>query len=525
MTILYRVKETILSYNMLSEGDSVIIALSGGPDSVVLLHLLKRLKFQYKLRLFIGHLNHGLRGKEAFRDQKFCEELGKKLEIPVYAARINIKNLKKKEAGKSIENLARRERYKFLEKLAKKVNASKIVLGHTADDQVETVIMRFIRGAGTKGLSGIPPKRKLISGIWIVRPLINVFREGILEYLEKRKISYMKDSTNKELIFFRNKIRHELLPLLSKYNPNIKNVIQSTGTNMALINNYLEEVAEKEFKTIVDITKDGVEISSNRLKNYHPAVSQILMCGIVKEIDPSVQLESEIVKKVLALVGDTSGSKIINLPKGIKVSREYRHFVSLVTNGKKISDYSFAKRLKEINVKSLIVSISFDGGINNDNVYQIINNESCAAWKMKALDNLYTVGFNRVAVCAIIIRDLNEFVIGDLLELHNKYPRMIRHIHLRTMAKVGNYTETNPYTIEELKELLKPYFPHIETPYKPFSVCNDSCGGCDRFWINKDLEISLIGFATEKSVNCKIRGKLLDDFTVTPWFKDMKNGS
>lgn len=348
MTILDKVKETILTYKMLSKGDSVVIALSGGPDSVVALHLLKQLESQYKLKLFIGHLNHGLRGGEAFLDQKFCEELGEKLEIPVYTAKVYIKSLKKKEAGKSIEDLARRERYKFLEKLAKKVNASKIVLGHTADDQVETVIMRFIRGAGTKGLSGIPPKRRLVSGIWIVRPLISVFREGILEYLRKKKILYVEDSTNKELIFFRNKIRHELLPLLSKYNPNIKNIIQSTGTNMALINNYLEEVVEKEFRAISNITKDCVKVNSDKLNSCHPALSQMLICRIMKEIDPSVQLESQIVKKVLVLVGDTSGSKIINLPKGIKVSREY---------GKLF----FSKGKRRINKKKYIAEMALNG--------------------------------------------------------------------------------------------------------------------------------------------------------------------
>lgn len=207
----------------------------------------------------------------------------------------------------------------------------------------------------------------------------------------------------------------------------------------------------------------------------------------------------------------------------IEVARKYKHFVSLITNGKKISDYNFAKELKKVNVKSLMVSISFDGGIENDTVYQVINNEPCAAWKMKALENLYMLGFHRVAVCAIVVRDLNEFVINDLLKLHKKYKRMIRHIHLRTMAKIRSYIESEPYTIQEIKKLLKPYFPNIESPYKLSSLCGDlDCGGCDRFWIDKNLEISLIEFATEKSINCKIRGKLLDNFVISPWFEEMK---
>lgn len=331
---------------MLETGDSVIIALSGGPDSVALLYLINNLSLKYKLKLYIAHLNHGLRGKEAERDEKFCKNLAKKLKIPFFSNKIYIKKIKDQEKGRSIEELARRERYKFLLGVAKKVNASKIVLGHTADDQVETVTMRFIRGAGTKGLSGIPPKRKLSSGVWIIRPLFCIWKDEIIQFLKKKKISFKKDSTNKKIDFLRNRIRHELIPILTKYNSGIKNVIQSTGNNMALIDNYLEDVIEKKFKSVANINQSKISIACNKLNRFHPAISQLLISRIVKEIDKDVSLESDNIRKILLLVSSTDGSKTIHLPKRIWVRREYNNLIF-----SKLKKQTIKKYTKELVIK------------------------------------------------------------------------------------------------------------------------------------------------------------------------------
>lgn len=264
------VKKTNAIYNMFSGGDKVLVGLSGGPDSVCLLYILKGLG----LKLYIAHLNHGLRAMESDRDQRFCEELGKRLGIPVYTKKIKVKKS---------EEACRNARYRFLEETAKRVGAEKIAMGHNADDQAETVLMRLLRGAGVKGLSGIPPVRGLI-----VRPLINVWRSEILDYLRKRKIPYRIDSTNLKTDFFRNRIRHELIPFLATYNPNIKNILRNTGRNMAVMNQYLEQ-------ELVRRTAQGMGLN----------------------------LSSSHITDIMALAGEKAGSKSICLPKGIKVIKEY----------------------------------------------------------------------------------------------------------------------------------------------------------------------------------------------------------
>lgn len=303
--MLDKIKKTMLQYDMLSSGDSILIGLSGGPDSVCMLYILKKLG----LKLSIAHLNHGLRGKESDMDQKFCEEIGKKMDIPVFTKKVKIRK------G---EDAARKARYKFLEETAEKIGAKKIALGHNADDQVETVLMRLLRGAGARGLAGIPPVRRIGRAL-IVRPLINVWREEILDFLKKKNIAYKEDSTNKELIFFRNKIRHELIPFLSGYNPNIKNILQSTGRNMAMLDEFLEDITEKE------IRNNRVEIK--RLRKLHPIIRQEVVRRVVRNIEPGLVLTSTQVENILALAGDLKGSKRVDLPKGISVIREYNYLI------------------------------------------------------------------------------------------------------------------------------------------------------------------------------------------------------
>lgn len=296
-----KIRKTISQYNMFSERDSVLVGLSGGPDSVCLLHILK----EYGLKLYIAHLNHGLRGKESDEDERFCKELGRKLGISVYAKKVKI--------GKG-EDAARNARYKFLEDTAHKIGATKIALGHNADDEAETVLMRLLRGAGVRGLSGIPPVRRL-GDLVIVRPLINVWRKEIMDYLGKRNITYREDSTNKQLDFFRNRIRYELIPFLTKYNPNIKNILHNTGKNMAMVNEYLDSVVNKELQ--------GNEIKIKRLKRLHPIIKQGLVRRVAESLEPGLVLESIQVDNILELTSEIKGSKSIVLPKGIKVIREY----------------------------------------------------------------------------------------------------------------------------------------------------------------------------------------------------------
>ncbi|PIU01604.1 tRNA lysidine(34) synthetase TilS [bacterium (Candidatus Torokbacteria) CG09_land_8_20_14_0_10_42_11] len=208
--MLDKVYQTIQENNLISPSDRVIVALSGGPDSVCLAHILCRLREKLGIKIILAHLNHNLRGKEAEKDAKFVKKFAADFILP-----LECKKLMNKPAN---ENSGRAMRYKFLKQTAKKYRAAKIAAAHHQDDQVETILSHFLRGAGLSGLSGMRYQNGKI-----IRPLLDCSREEILSYLEKNNLSYRVDQSNFSLKFTRNKIRLKLLPALKKeYNPQIR---------------------------------------------------------------------------------------------------------------------------------------------------------------------------------------------------------------------------------------------------------------------------------------------------------------
>jgi tRNA(Ile)-lysidine synthase len=195
----------VARYGLLDPGDHLLVGVSGGPDSVALLHALVLLRGEYALRLTVGHVHHGLR-PEADRDAAFVEALAARLDCAVHAVRIEVP----RGGGRSPEEAARLARHAALARIARAIGARRIALGHTADDQAETVLMRVLQGAGPRGLAGIPVRRGRI-----VRPLLEVSRAAVLAHLAAHGIESVEDATNRDTKFLRNKVRHELLPLLS----------------------------------------------------------------------------------------------------------------------------------------------------------------------------------------------------------------------------------------------------------------------------------------------------------------------
>lgn len=242
-----KITKTIQKYSLIQKNDRVVVAVSGGPDSVALLLLLNELKQEYNLQLYIAHLNHQFRGKEAEADAWFVQSLAKQLKIPYLSKSVNIPELAKKNK-KSPEEMAREIRYAFLQDIAKKKQANIIALGHNADDQVETILMWMLRGSGIEGLTGMEiarksevsstkyqvPRRgvcKCKSEVYIIRPLLETSRKEILEYLKEKKQKYRVDKTNLKSIYLRNRIRNQLIPQLEKeYNPNLKETLFRTAT-------------------------------------------------------------------------------------------------------------------------------------------------------------------------------------------------------------------------------------------------------------------------------------------------------
>lgn len=262
-----KVLKTIRDHGMIKSGDKVIIAFSGGIDSTALIYLLNSLKNKLKIKLFAAHLNHKLRGKDADLDAAFARRTAKKLKIPFVLEEFDVLSFAKQNRL-NLEDAARRARYEFLERSAAKVGAGVIAVAHTADDNIETFLMRLVRGTGMKGLMGIPPVRGKI-----IRPMIALLRSEIEEYLKSKKITPRIDRSNYETKYLRNRIRRNLIPALESYNSNIKELLLQTIAEANSIQGFVELEAEKDLKGMTMFKSGGeIRIDIKKLLNIDSAL-------------------------------------------------------------------------------------------------------------------------------------------------------------------------------------------------------------------------------------------------------------
>lgn len=234
----------ILARGLLARGERVLVGVSGGPDSVALLDALVALQPEFDWQLHIAHFNHHLRGDESDQDEEFVRELAEDYELPCATSGADVRTWA--ESRKlSLEDAARRLRRAFYQQEAETLGITKLALGHNADDQVETLLQRLLRGAGTHGLAAMAPMGKL-AAITIVRPMLAVWKTEILDYLRQRELPFRQDSSNLDTHFQRNKIRHELLPMLEKdYNPALKTLLHQTSEILAAEDEWLESEAAR----------------------------------------------------------------------------------------------------------------------------------------------------------------------------------------------------------------------------------------------------------------------------------------
>ncbi len=244
--MLEKVRKTINKYSLLQKGDRVLVAVSGGPDSVALLLALLKIKKEYSLTLGVAHVNYHLRKNESNKDRDFVKKLAEKYGLPFFAAEINGK---KEFKGGDLQEKAREFRYAFFSEAVRELKAGKLAIGHNRDDQVETVLMRFLRGAGAGGLTGIPVKRGFAPGVTLIRPLFETKREAIELFLKKNKIRARRDKSNYKDVYLRNKLRLRLLPLLKKeYNNRIEENIFRMAEILAPEDDFLRKEALKTIK-------------------------------------------------------------------------------------------------------------------------------------------------------------------------------------------------------------------------------------------------------------------------------------
>jgi len=315
-----KVLQTIKKFDMLSFNDRVLIGLSGGPDSITLLNILLSFKKRYNLSFFIAHLDHMLRGEESDKDVGFVKNLAQELGLPCEVKSFNLTEIAQKE-HLTLEEAARKYRYKFYSEAADKFKANKIALGHNADDQVETVLMRFLRGTGLEGLMGIPPVRGKI-----IRPLIECNREEIEGYCKENKIEYRVDSSNKEVIYFRNKIRLELLPLLSEgYNKNIKDIMLRLRSIISEVSVYLNQETELLFKEVARRESSGtVIIDLEKFTSLHLVLKRRIIRKSIEVAKGNLySINFAHNNEILKLTESQLGEKEIHLPDNLMVKKVY----------------------------------------------------------------------------------------------------------------------------------------------------------------------------------------------------------
>ncbi len=246
------VHQMVKARKLLSVGDHLVVAVSGGPDSVALAACLAALAGRWKWVVSIGHVNHGLRGQESEADAAFVEELGAHLGLPVSVREVSLDKRQVRFSKQSLQASAREVRYEALASICEERGATKIATGHTADDQAETVVMWMLRGSGTAGLRGIPFQR----GERIVRPLLGVARDDIIAYLKERKLTWRVDSSNSQSVYFRNRLRRDLMPQLKGVSPGIVKILARQAEIVSEDHAYLEEVAAQAFQQ--NIVAQGV---------------------------------------------------------------------------------------------------------------------------------------------------------------------------------------------------------------------------------------------------------------------------
>lgn len=251
---------------MLRPGDRVLVGLSGGPDSVALLDALVRLKDELGIRVEAAHLNHMLRGDEADEDQRWARRFAERLGVPFHSARVDVKKLAKRR-GCSEEHAGRLARYWFFASVCLRAGCNKVALGHTKDDSVETVVMRFLKGAGLTGLAGIPPVRRG----WIVRPLIDLHREEVERYCRFRGFEPRVDPSNYDLRYFRNKVRAVVLPFLERVNPRFRDAVARMARLFRWDADFMDRLARRK-ASMVHVEGGGARVELKRVLRLHPAL-------------------------------------------------------------------------------------------------------------------------------------------------------------------------------------------------------------------------------------------------------------
>jgi tRNA(Ile)-lysidine synthase len=316
--LINKAATAVKKYSMLSGGEKILTALSGGPDSVCLLYVLYNMKDKFALDLHAIYIDHGLRPGETDMETAFCQNMCEKLSIPFVTRSVDVKTHARGQKM-NVQEAARQLRYKVFDEVSHEIGAGKIALGHTADDQAETLLMRLFRGSGPTGLSGIPPVRKNI-----IRPLIEIERKEIEKFLDDRKIDFIIDSSNKKKDYLRNKIRLSLIPMLREFNPDIIRTLSKTASIFRDEEKYFEILATKTLMKLISRKTDShVELFLIPFESMETVLIRRVLRRIIDETKGLRGISFVHIEDIIGLIKRGKPGDRIYLPKGIRVIKEY----------------------------------------------------------------------------------------------------------------------------------------------------------------------------------------------------------
>ena len=317
--MIARVVQTIERFRMFHAGQRVGVAVSGGADSVCLLHALFELAPRWNLHLHVLHLNHQLRGEESREDALFVERFAVQLGLPFSKAEVDVARLAT-ERGENLEEAARNERRRFFSDFLRSGLLDRVALGHTRSDQAETVLFRFLRGSGTAGLAGIRP----VTTEGFVRPLIGVERGEIEQFLRERKIAWRQDSSNACLDFARNRIRHELLPALQReWNPAIREMLAQTADWALEEESHWEAEIDRLADEFLTRKPPVVLLRTDQLRVLSSAAARRLVRRAIQTVKGDLRaIDFAHIAAVLNLASQTDGDGRLQVP-GVDVYRSF----------------------------------------------------------------------------------------------------------------------------------------------------------------------------------------------------------
>ncbi len=333
----FQVARTMTKFGMIRPEEHVLVAVSGGADSTALLLCLHELAPVLGIRLSAAHLNHCLRGEESEADALFVRNLCTELGLALICEAIPVSRNAAAARG-NLEETAREVRYDFLTRAARQAGAQKIALGHTQNDQAETVLMRLFRGSGSRGLTGIQP---VLAGLFI-RPLLECQRPEITSFLGARGAEYREDSTNRDLHYRRNRVRLEVLPYVEKHlNPNAVRTLARHAAVAREVSDYLEKQAVDALEAVREPAREGISLSVKKLLELHPLMQKMSLRLALREIRGSLRgINQRHVEAMVSLYRPGQSGRTIELPGGYLAARQF-HSLVLCPNGDAPVSFSY----------------------------------------------------------------------------------------------------------------------------------------------------------------------------------------